>query len=102
MKRTADVPACVALLGACALIVSVASGFAAGSRLSGMYGAQGNRSVLHEGDRESVLVAQVAERALLCIVYRDHAAPGLVARWTETAAGRLSHHYAALTEARVL
>ena len=80
----------------------VASGFAAGSRLSSMYGAQGSRSVLHEGDRESVLVAQVAERALLCIVYRDHAAPGLVARWTETAAGRLSHHYAALTEARIL
>lgn len=80
----------------------VASGFAAASRLSGMYGAKDSRSVLHEGDRESVLVAQVAERALLCIVYRDHAAPGLVARWTETAAGRLSHHYEALTEARVL
>ncbi|MHC4547764.1 MAG: roadblock/LC7 domain-containing protein [Planctomycetota bacterium] len=80
----------------------VASGFAAASRLSGMYGAQGNRSVLHEGDKESVLVVQVAERALLCIVYRDHAAPGLVIRWTGTAASRLAEHYGALTEARVL
>jgi len=80
----------------------VASGFAAASRLSGMYGAEGNRSALHEGDKESVLVCQVAERALLCIVYRDHAAPALVTRWTETAASRLADHYAALTEARVL
>ena len=44
----------------------------------------------------------VAARALLCIVYRDHAAPALVVRWTETAAARLAEHYNALTEARIL
>jgi hypothetical protein len=80
----------------------VASGFAAARRLAGFYGADGGQSLLHEGDNEAVLVVPVASRALLCIVYRDHAAPTLIARWTETAATRLAEHYHALTEARIL
>ena len=80
----------------------VASGFAAARRLAGIYGASENQSLLHEGDKESVLVAQVASRALLCIVYRDHASPSLIARWTESAAHRLAEHYEALTEAQIL
>jgi len=80
----------------------VASGFAAARRLAGIYGAIDNQTILHEGDHESVLVVQVASRALLCIVYREHASPSLIARWTETAAHRLAEHYEALTEARVL
>jgi hypothetical protein len=80
----------------------VASGYAAARRLAGFYGADGGTPVLHEGDNESVLVVPVASRALLCTVYRDHAAPALIARWTETAAARLAAHYDALTEARIL
>lgn len=80
----------------------VASGFAAARRLAGFYGADGGQTLLHEGDHEAVLVVPVAARALLCIVYRDHAAPALVVRWTETAASRLAEHYNALTEARIL
>jgi hypothetical protein len=80
----------------------VASGFAAARRLAGFYGADGGQSLLHEGDNEAVLVMPVAGRALLCIVYRDHAAPALIARWTATAAHRLAEHYNALTEARIL
>ncbi|NJN14648.1 MAG: hypothetical protein HC813_03265 [Planctomycetes bacterium] len=80
----------------------VASGFAAARRLGSFYGANGTRSLLHEGDREDVFTIEVAERALLCVVYRDHAAPELITRWSESAAERLREHYAALTEARVL
>ncbi len=80
----------------------VASGFAAARRLSAFYGLKGTRSVLHEGDREDVFVIEVAERALLCVVFRDHNAPELITRWTESAANRLREHYDALTEARVL
>jgi len=80
----------------------VASGFAAARRLSGIYGARDGRSILHEGDRESAFVVQVADRALLCVVYRDHAAPALITRWALSAASRLAEHYTALTEARVL
>ena len=56
----------------------------------------------HLKEEEHVFVIEVAERALLAIVYRDHAAPGLVRRWTQSAAHRLEDHYDALTEARVL
>ncbi len=79
----------------------VASGFAAGRRVAGMYGGQKLASVLHEGDNESVFVIEVAKRALLCVVYRDHETPGLITRWTQSAASRLAKHYDALTEARV-
>lgn len=80
----------------------VASGFAASRRLAGFYGAQGVHSVLHEGDTDNVYVIEVAARALLAVVFRDHAAPGLITRWTASAASRLEQHYDALTEARVL
>lgn len=80
----------------------VASGFAAARRLGSFYGANRTRSLLHEGDREDVFVSEVADRALLCVVYRDHGAPELITRWAESAAERLREHYAALTEARVL
>ena len=79
----------------------VASGFAAARRVAGMYGGQRFASVLHEGETESVFVIEVAKRALLCVVYRDHEAPGLITRWTQSAAHRLEKHYDALTEARV-
>ncbi len=80
----------------------VASGFAASRRLAGLYGTQEVHSVTHEGDTESVFVIEVAERALLAIIYSDHNAPALVSRWTQSAASRLRGHYEALTEARVL
>ena len=50
---------------------------------------------------ENVFVIEVAKHALLCVVYRDHDAPGLITRWTRSAANRLEKHYDALTEARV-
>jgi predicted regulator of Ras-like GTPase activity (Roadblock/LC7/MglB family) len=80
----------------------VASGFAAARRLSGFFGAQDSRSVLHEGEKESVFVIEVSERALLSVVYSDHGAPGLIRRWTHSAANRLAEHYEVLTEARAL
>ena len=80
----------------------VASGFAASRRLAGLYGAHDARSIYHEGDRDSVFVIEVADRALLCLVTTDHNAPAIVTRWTESAANRLVKHYKALTEARVL
>jgi len=80
----------------------VASGFAAARRLAGIYGAHEARQVLHEGERESVFVIEVAERAILCVVFRDHGAPGLITRWARSTAKRLVEHYKALTEARVL
>ena len=67
----------------------VASGFAAARRVAGMFGGQKFASVLHEGENESVFVIEVAKRALLCVVYRDHEAPGLITRWTQSAAHRL-------------
>ncbi len=80
----------------------VASGFAASRRLAGIYGAPDARSIYYEGDRDSVFLIEVADRALLCVVYSDHNAPTLVTRWTKSAANRLVKHYKALTEARVL
>jgi predicted regulator of Ras-like GTPase activity (Roadblock/LC7/MglB family) len=80
----------------------VASGFAAARRLAGIYGAHEARQVLHEGDRESVFVIEVAERALLSVVYRDHGAPGIIARWARSTAQRLAEHSKALMEARIL
>ncbi|MHC4956100.1 MAG: roadblock/LC7 domain-containing protein [Planctomycetota bacterium] len=80
----------------------VASGFGAGRRLSQFYGANGTRSILHEGAEQSVYVTEVAERALLCVVYEDHQAPELIERWTGSAAHRLVKHYDDLTQARVL
>jgi len=80
----------------------VASGFAASRRLAGIYGALDARSVLHEGDRDSVFVIEVTENALLCVVYRDHGAPALITRWAQSAAGRLAEQYHALLEARRL
>ena len=80
----------------------VASGFAASTKLAGIYGATNARSVSHQGDDHSVFVIEVSDRALLTIVYSDHNAPALVTRWTKSAASRLVSHYKALTEARVL
>ncbi|MCZ6786440.1 MAG: roadblock/LC7 domain-containing protein [Planctomycetota bacterium] len=80
----------------------VASGFAASRRLAGIYGAHNARSISYEGDRDSVFLIEVADRALLCVVYSDHNAPALVTRWAKSAAKRLVKHYKALTEARVL
>jgi hypothetical protein len=80
----------------------VASGFAAARRLSGFFGAQETRSVLHEGETESAFVIEVTGQALLCIVFRDHEAPGLITRWTQSAAHRLAEHYEALLEARAV
>jgi len=80
----------------------VASGFAASRRLAGFYGSQQTHTVLHEGDRDNVFVIEVAERALLAVIFRDHGAPALILRWTASAAGRLARHYQSLTEARVL
>lgn len=80
----------------------VASGFAASRRLVGFYGAPKVHSIKHEGGAEHVFVIEVAQRALLAVIHEDHAAPGLIYRWTLNAAGRLAQHYVALTEARVL
>lgn len=80
----------------------VASGFAASRRLAGFYGTQKIHSIKHEGAAESVFVIEVASRALLAIIHEGHAAPGLIYRWTVSAAGRLADHYVELTEARVL
>jgi predicted regulator of Ras-like GTPase activity (Roadblock/LC7/MglB family) len=80
----------------------VASGFAAARRLSSFYGAPELLSLLHEGDKDDVFIIEVAERALLCVVYRDHKAPELITRWAQSAANRLAEHYDALAESRVL
>jgi len=80
----------------------VASGFAAARRLSGFYGSRDTRSILHEGETENAFVIEVAETALLCVVYRDHEAPVLITRWTQSAANRLAEYYHQLAEARVL
>jgi len=80
----------------------VASGFAASRRLAGFYGAREARSVLHEGESESVFVTEVASRALLCVIFSDHDAPGLITRWAASAAHRLAEHYSALSEARLV
>lgn len=80
----------------------VASGFGAGRRLSSFYGANGARAILHEGADQSVYVIEVAERALLCVVYEDHKAPELIERWSESAAQRLGLHYDELTQAKVM
>jgi len=80
----------------------VASGFGAGRRLSSFYGANGARAILHEGADQSVFVVEVAERALLCVVYEDHQAPELIERWSASAAQRLASHYDALTQAKVM
>ncbi|MFQ5844286.1 MAG: roadblock/LC7 domain-containing protein [Planctomycetota bacterium] len=79
-----------------------ASAFAACRRLGGIYGAQDMRSVLHEGDEGNVFLLEVSDRALLCVVYGDHEAPSLLARWSASAANRLQEKYEALMEARVL
>lgn len=80
----------------------VASGFGAGRRLSGFYGANGARSIRHEGADQSVFVTEVSDRALLCVVYQDHKAPDLIERWAGSAAHRLAQHYDRLTDARAL
>ena len=84
----------------CAALTS--AGFAASRRLAGFYGARDARSVLHEGENESVFVTEVADRALLCVIFSGHDAPGLITRWAASAAHRLAEHYGALTEARVV
>jgi predicted regulator of Ras-like GTPase activity (Roadblock/LC7/MglB family) len=80
----------------------VASGFGASRRLSGFYGAGESESALHEGADQSVFVMQVAERALLCVVYEEHQAPQLIQRWAKSAATRLATHYGSLLEAKAL
>jgi predicted regulator of Ras-like GTPase activity (Roadblock/LC7/MglB family) len=80
----------------------VASGFGAAQRLSSFYGANGARSVRHEGADQSVYVTEVSDRALLCVVYEDLKAPDLIERWAGSAANRLAGHYDRLTQARVL
>ena len=80
----------------------VASGFGAALRLSSFYGANGARSVRHEGADQSVYVTEVSDRALLCVVYEDSKAPDLIERWSGSAASRLAQHYDRLTEARML
>ena len=67
-----------------------------------MYGGQDFPSVTHEADQESVFVIEVAKRALLCVVYRDHEAPGLITRWTRGAANRITTQYDKLVEATAL
>ena len=80
----------------------VASGFAAAQRLSSFYGAHEQHSVLHEGEDESAFVIEVTPRVLLCIVYEGHEAPGLIGRWSHSAASRLAEHYEQLTESEVI
>jgi len=80
----------------------VAGGFAAAQKLSRIYGAQEQRSVLHEGQDESAYVIEVSPRALLCIVFQGHEAPALIARWTRSAAARLAEHYEELAGAEAM
>ncbi|MGQ0613957.1 MAG: roadblock/LC7 domain-containing protein [Planctomycetaceae bacterium] len=88
-------------LASAAFASVVASGFAAARRLAGIYGAHEARSVLHEGDAESVFVIEVADRALLCVVHRGHGAPGLTTRWARATAQRLAEQVKALRQVRV-
>ena len=80
----------------------VASGFGAAKRLSGFYGTGQRESILHEGADQSVFVMQVADRALLCVVFEDHQAPALIEKWATSAADRMAEHYNALTEAKAV
>ncbi|MHC4958839.1 MAG: roadblock/LC7 domain-containing protein [Planctomycetota bacterium] len=71
----------------------VASGYAAGRRLAGLYGGQDLPCVTHEGESESVFVIEIKKGALLAVVCSDHDAPGLIRRWARSVVGRLGKHY---------
>ena len=58
--------------------------------------------VVHEGEEESVLVKEVADRALLAIIYQDHDVPALIAEWANSAADRLAEELNALGEVKLL
>ncbi|MBN2491996.1 MAG: GAF domain-containing protein [Planctomycetes bacterium] len=84
------------------LNVLLAGGYEASKRIAGLLGSTGEKMVVHEGEGESVLVKEVASRALLAIIYRDHDVPQLIAEWANSAAARLEEELAALGEVRIL
>ena len=84
------------------LNVLLAGGYEASKRIAGLLGSTGEKMVVHEGEEESVLVKEVANRALLAIIYNDHDVPQLIAEWANTAASRLEEELAALGEVRIL
>jgi transcriptional regulator with GAF, ATPase, and Fis domain len=84
------------------LNVLLAGGYEASKRIAGLLGSTGEKMVVHEGEEESVLVKEVANRALLAIIYSDHDVPQLIAEWANSAASRLEEELAALGEVRIL
>lgn len=84
------------------LNVLLAGGYETSKRIAGMLGSTGEKMVVHEGEDESVLVKEVADRALLAIIYSDHDVPQLIAEWANSAAERLEGELAALGEVRIL
>lgn len=84
------------------LNVLLAGGYETSKRIAGKLGSRGEKMVVHEGEKESVLVKEVADRALLAIIYNDHEVPALIAEWANTAASRLEEELAALGEVRIL
>ncbi len=84
------------------LNVLLAGGYETSKRIAGKLGSRGEKMVVHEGEEESVLVKEVADRALLAIIYNDHEVPALIAEWANTAASRLEEELAALGEVRIL
>lgn len=84
------------------LNVLLAGGYETSKRLAGMLGSTGEKMVVHEGEGESVLVKEVADRALLAIIYDDHEVPALIAEWANSAADRLEGELAALGEVKLL
>ena len=84
------------------LNVLLAGGYETSKRLAAMVGSTGEKMVVHEGEEESVLVKEVADRALLAIIYDDHEVPALIAEWASSAADRLEDELAALGEVKLL
>jgi len=84
------------------LNVLLAGGYETSKRIAGLLGSTGDKMVVHEGEEESVLVKEVANRALLAIIFSDHDVPQLIAEWANTAATRLEEELAALGEVRIL
>jgi len=84
------------------LNVLLAGGYETSKRIAGMLGSTGEKMVVHEGEKESVLVKEVADRALLAIIYADHDVPALIAEWANTAASRLEKELVAIGEVRIL
>ncbi len=84
------------------LNVLLAGGYESAKRLAGLVGSSDERMVVHEGEEESVLVKEVADRALLAIIYQDHDVPALIAEWANSAADRLAEELSALGEVKLL